>query len=717
METKQRLEKLTNAKKVLKENFVGLDNIIDDIIKSITPWYVTPEVINRPTVISLWGMTGTGKSSVVKKLIELLDLGEKTISFDCGRESDGSTYGDSLTDKITDLLGNDEESLNKTSNDVVFIFDEFQYARTLDENQCEITKPALRPIWNIIDDGFINIYESRYSINAFQEFLDDSIAFLKEDNKDKLIPMVNGKITENDDIELIKKSTLGIFHFNYKINSSRYLSTPDIEESEEDSNSIDVFNVISSYVLKTIHKKLNSSEAGYGDIVLSELRNTSTFNEFIEILDKIRGIILAPKVLNCTKSLVFIIGNLDEAFKVQENLDHDGDADTFSDITSKVSVTDIKNALKERFRAEQIARLGNNLIKYPTLTKNNFEEIINRELKRIFTEFEKTTQVKINFDKSIINLLYSESVCPTQGVRPIFTTINSLLTPILSEIILYFDEKSFEEKKVDLTTETNNFKLSEININILYNSKDLKKYPIKLQLGELREPQKRKTRYICSVHESGHAIVMASVTGKLPTKIVAVDTSKGGSCYTYDKERHSEIQSKRDIDNDIKISLGGYVAEKIIFGENNDEITLLGSGSDIQNIWNTLSDAVIYNGYFKPIVFSNYRTAKTGNNPEGLDMMNEIAYADLVSGRYVTIYEAISNTVDLFTEEVRKILNSETKLIANMSLELAELGSMTENRFQYYIDTYGSDTLKESIKKSKDDLDYSKYKTILEKFL
>ena len=42
---------------------------------------------------------------------------------------------------------------------------------------------------------------------------------------------------------------------------------------------------------------------------------------------------------------------------------------------------------------------------------------------------------------------------------------------------------------------------------------------------------------------------------------------------------------------------------------------------------------------------------------------------------------------------------------------------MTENRFQYYIDTYGSDTLKESIKKSKDDLDYSKYKTILEKFL
>ena len=478
-----------------------------------------------------------------------------------------------------------------------------------------------------------------------------------------------------------------------------------IWESEENSNSIDVFNIISPYVLKTIHKKLNSSEAGYGDIVLSELKNASTFNEFIEILNKIRGIILAPKVLNCTKSLVFIIGNLDEAFKVQGNLDHDGDADTFSDITSKVSVTDIKNALKERFRAEQIARLGNNLIKYPTLTKNNFEEIINRELKRIFTEFEKTTQIKINFDKNIINLLYSESVCPTQGVRPIFTTINSLLTPILSEIILYFDEKSFEEKKVDLTTETNNFKLSEIIINILYNSKDLKKYPIKLQLGELREPQKRKTRYICSVHESGHAIVMASVTGKLPTKIVAVDTSKGGSCYTYDKERHSEIQSKRDIDNDIKISLGGYVAEKIIFGENNDEITLLGSESDIQNI------------YFTPIIFSNSRTSKTGNNPEGLDMMNESAYVDLVSGKHITIYEAISNTVDSFTEEVKKILNSETKLIANMSLELAELGSMTENRFQYYIDTYGSDTLKESIKKSKDDLDYSKYKTILEKFL
>ena len=46
----------------------------------------------------------------------------------------------------------------------------------------------------------------------------------------------------------------------------------------------------------------------------------------------------------------------------------------------KVSISDIKEALKQRFRAEQIARLGNNLIKYPTLKKEHFIKIIKKRI-------------------------------------------------------------------------------------------------------------------------------------------------------------------------------------------------------------------------------------------------------------------------------------------------------------------------------------------------
>jgi cell division protease FtsH len=71
---KTKIETLEKVKSTLKSEFIGLDEIIDKIITAITPWYVTPEVIQRPIVVSLWGMTGTGKTSVISRLIELLDI-------------------------------------------------------------------------------------------------------------------------------------------------------------------------------------------------------------------------------------------------------------------------------------------------------------------------------------------------------------------------------------------------------------------------------------------------------------------------------------------------------------------------------------------------------------------------------------------------------------------------------------------------------------------
>ena len=81
---KDRVKLLKSVLIQLKTEFVGLDSIIDQFGTSIHAWYVTPEIITRPTIVSVWGMTGTGKTSVVKRLIELLNLNEYLLSFDCG---------------------------------------------------------------------------------------------------------------------------------------------------------------------------------------------------------------------------------------------------------------------------------------------------------------------------------------------------------------------------------------------------------------------------------------------------------------------------------------------------------------------------------------------------------------------------------------------------------------------------------------------------------
>ena len=104
-----KLEKLQQTKDKLKSEFVGIDEIIDRVIDSITPWYITPEVLERPTVVSLWGLTGTGKTSLIRKLVKYLDLSGKSLFFDCG-EQGGDADSRLFSDKLDDLF---ESSVRK----------------------------------------------------------------------------------------------------------------------------------------------------------------------------------------------------------------------------------------------------------------------------------------------------------------------------------------------------------------------------------------------------------------------------------------------------------------------------------------------------------------------------------------------------------------------------------------------------------------------------
>lgn len=106
MERTEKIKKLENAGKVLKEEFVGLDSIIDNLLESISSWYITPEIIKRPVIVSLWGMTGTGKSSVVRRLLELLEINNQAMFFDCG---ECTSENKNIADNICDSLGNERD--------------------------------------------------------------------------------------------------------------------------------------------------------------------------------------------------------------------------------------------------------------------------------------------------------------------------------------------------------------------------------------------------------------------------------------------------------------------------------------------------------------------------------------------------------------------------------------------------------------------------------
>lgn len=698
----EKLKKLNDSINTLKKEFIGLDSIIEELRDCITPWYVTPEVIKRPVVISMWGMTGTGKSSVVKRLLELLGLTGRSLFFDCGQESDNSN-SNNISESICDYINGSDCSydFDEITKDLIFIFDEFQHSRTINEMGLEIEKSQLRPIWNIIDDGILKINAYRYDITSVQVYLKDIYDICNSNKEIYEIKVNKGKVFNPRDKKLLLDSDIGSIYFDCNIHP--------IEVGKEDTEEVDSDPIIifDKKLYRVFLKKLNSYKPGLGSKLVKKMKESDDIclGDWLTELKNYQSIILKQKTVDCSKSLVFIIGNLDEAFGIEKELNPDFDADTFYDMTSKVTISDIKASLKKRFRAEQIARFGNNLIKYPSLRKSSFIEIIKKELNYITSEFRNSYNIDINYGEDIINLIYSEGVYPVQGVRPVFTTINSMITPLLSDIIL--ENSRTEVKSVLLTLENiddwkvNNFKLSDTNLLLKFDSGSLVKKNIKLQLGSLRNPKNKKTRYINSVHESGHAILFAYCKGIAPINIVSVSTDNGGFCSTYDSENNKEIFSKQSIQEEVMIGLAGYEAERLIYDDENR--CLMGSSSDIKESWDILSDSAYLSGYFAPYSFSNYSVESGYFIPNGISDSESISYKET---RNIKIQKDLINEFFVLTEKTRKILSNEIELLKKLSLYLGEVGSIDSDKFLEFVEKYGNQLTIDYMKSKKESDNY-----------
>lgn len=670
----EKIKTLDEATQILKSEFVGLDSIIDEIRIAITPWWVTPEIITRPVVISLWGMTGTGKSSVVRRLLELLDLKDRSLVFDCGQENTES--GTDISGKISEFLNleNKDNSCDSDSRDMVFVFDEFQYARTLSENGEELNKPALRPIWNIIDDGVLRISEYSYEVGTFLSYFEDLKVFSKTHPS---IELHNLTVENPADVKDILEA-LGYFYFKRSVpgymesSCSKYTFDDDIDyEGGKEKDSSDPYRplrILEDKTLRLIIRKLNLYEYKPGNEIIKEALELKTLKELVDWLESKKSKIMSTRKIDCSRALVFIIGNLDEAFHVEGDLSPDLEADIFYDETSKVSISDIKNALKQRFRAEQISRFGNNIIKYPTLRTIHFQEIIKREVSRICSEFKKSSGIEINCKPEFYDLLYSEGVYPVQGVRPVFTTIGTIFTPLLSNILVRSEKSKIESTEIKVVDSESGYKKTNKTIELIYSDDSKDSINLKLTLGELRCPENRKTRYISAVHETGHAIMLSYLTGNIPTSIVAVSTDRGGFCTTYDPAKTGEIDSKLDVQNDVMISLGGYCAEELIYKDNIDR-TLLGSGSDIEAAWESLSEAAYKLGYFKPFMYSSREAESSGTGlPGGLSDKD-------------TLESMIKSEFDVLLHRTSKILEKNIDLLREFAIHLGECGSLGADDF------------------------------------
>lgn len=370
----------------LKEDFVGIDEIIDNLLDYIQIWYLMPKILTRPIIVCLWGMTGVGKTDLVRKLVQYLDFQERFAEVELGN-TDNTSYFSS----VTAILKANGLTDGKPA---IVLFDEIQRFYTVEQDGAPVSGTKFTDFWELLSDGRL-------------------------------------ARREKDDLDYY----ISDFMFNQR---QRVRRPPDSPENEDP-----LYDTVGIWEARNLKKMLDLQE----DVVdIADMSKKQMLDLIMEA--KSRKRVFEP--VDYSQTLILISGNLDEAFQMATHTsDSEVDADIYHAFTKKITAVDIKNALTRRFRPEQVARFGNIHLIYPSLRKANFETLIRKEVGKIMVRTRDNLGVTITVSESIFHLIYRNGVFPVQGVRPVFSSVTDILETNLSKFLFEALNEGLESLALD----------------------------------------------------------------------------------------------------------------------------------------------------------------------------------------------------------------------------------------------------------------------------
>ena len=638
---------LTQAAVILKAEFVGIDTIIDTILKLVAPWYLYPGMQKRPTIINLWGMTGVGKTSVVKRLVELLAFDKHFYHFDMGSSSDHST---SLKMVFKKLMQTDKPA------PFILAFDEFQYARTLDPNGSESGSNYSRVIWELFDTGRFQVFRDEMGNSDLKTAIVE-LRFLLA----KGVKVALGYVT--DQIEYYRSVT------------TEKTSWRSMEEDDEEvpagnglfirpmSRSRTSPRIIKGSLINTI---MDIAEDLFEHrIVLIDKLLSMDGPETLAFLESVYEHVKSRREINCTQALIFNIGNLDEAYRCTNMLNPDISADSFHKQTSRINIHQIKQALQIRFRNEHIARLGNNHIIYPSLSCNAFRTIIDNELEKIKGKMQSEMGIEVFFHSSIHKLLYDEGVYPVQGTRPLFSTIQYLIEANMVHIPDKIQTNQLECLYVHMSFKRGKF------IFLFYdkNQKIAFEHSEKaiLTLSEIRVPKNDDLQALTAVHEAGHVVASIFLWGQVPEQVFSISSSSASDGMMVSNIPNRLIYNKDAIIHTAAVYLAGLVAEKLVFGERHMS---MGASSDIRKATRMISDMVKSHGLGGEMIYT---------------AIEDTFHSDAVFDPTYSTNEKVKKFLKMAETLAEKIITSYQQLLLELAQCLAVKPMMTREMIEQVV--------------------------------
>ena len=209
------------------------------------------------------------------------------------------------------------------------------------------------------------------------------------------------------------------------------------------------------------------------------------------------------------------------------------------------------------------------------------------------------------------------------------------------------------------------------------NEEDIKKSFIKVGIGTERKSKvvSEKEKKITAYHESGHAILFHLLPDVGPVYTVSIiPTGLGAAGYTMPlPDRDEMFYTRGHMLQDIMVSLGGRIAEEIIF----EDITT-GAAQDIKMATQTARKMVTRYGFSENIGMVNY----DNDDDEvfiGRDLAHTRSYSESMAN---TIDEEVRAIIDKCHEEAKRIITENIEVLHKSANLLIEKERITRDEFE-----------------------------------
>lgn len=503
----------------LKTELFGIDDIIDRVIDTIRAWYVLPDIINRPVIVNLWGLTGTGKTQLIRSLSKKLGFYDRLIEVQMDGYSNGG--GTSIGPMLSD-------SAISEGTPGILVLDEFQRFRTVDLDGRERKVEHYMDVWGLLSDGklppnisFLGDMERRLAEAAYRDERKRQGAMSDTDEEDVFVERLLARNPSNG--------------------SSKFALTPyQAQEFKGMLKLREPIMEIMTWSPQDLHGRL-----------VAFMQDPHAWET------------------DYSKLLIFVCGNLDEMYvdAASRVEDCDTDADVFHAMTRKLSLIDVKRALSERFKPEQIARLGNNHVVYPSLNRATYQKLIEVAVHGYLEEIQASSGLRFEVTDAVRQQIYVNSVFPTQGTRPVFSSVHCLMSAPLVDFTLWALEQGATPGQV-LTIDVD----PDAGLLVARWGDRMHTVPVAFEISMLRQRNDPDMRAILAVHEAGHGLIYVLLFQQAPLEIrINMATFSGG----YNSFNSLKIKTRSNLLDAVCVALAGRAAEEMVFGKES-----LSSGSE-----------------------------------------------------------------------------------------------------------------------------------------